>query len=238
VQLGQTQAARAAGRRAAALGEKIANESVRALALQDVADVLAQAGDEAAAGSLHAEIAQAMQSSFANQAAAASLDLPVQDASDWGALGAAHQSMMLEAAALALSDQVDRALQAAQAIGDAFWRAAAYSRIGWILAQTQEPERAILAAGQAVAAAQTIRSPWAKSMALRDVVGLLVEAGAHGQALRAFQEACITARLAGRKSLFQVLRDGATALAAVDGGQTLWQVYAAIMDVEGWWGRR
>ena len=31
---------------------------------------------------------------------------------------------------------------------------------------------------------------------------------------------------------------GLPTLAALDQGETLWQVYEAVLEVEGWWGRR
>lgn len=41
--------------------------------------------------------------------------------------------------------------------------------------------------------------------------------------------------LDGRSSFFTVLQNGATTLALLDNGKTLWQIYQAIQEVDGWW---
>jgi hypothetical protein len=43
------------------------------------------------------------------------------------------------------------------------------------------------------------------------------------------------ARETGRSKVLSVLGDGASELVTVDNGETLWGVYQATLEVDGWW---
>jgi len=57
----------------------------------------------------------------------------------------------------------------------------------------------------------------------------------HERALQILCDHFITARLGGRASVLYILEEGAAVLADIDQGQTLWQVYEALMKVWSWW---
>jgi hypothetical protein len=54
-------------------------------------------------------------------------------------------------------------------------------------------------------------------------------------ALAGWQSRLAEAFQKGRGGVFDVLSEGAPLLAAIDQGQTLWEVYQAIREVEAWW---
>jgi len=135
--------------------------------------------------------------------------------------------------ALARAGEWDRALAAAEAIGDARAgdRVKALSGVARALAGAGEQEKSTEVARRALAAAEVIGDAWAKAEALCAMAQPMAQAG---QGL--LGDAFTTARLAGRESVFNTLEHGATALAALDRGQTLWRIYEAVMEVESWWG--
>ncbi|MCI0563862.1 MAG: hypothetical protein MN733_35765 [Nitrososphaera sp.] len=89
-------------------------------------------------------------------------------------------------------------------------------------------EEAGQAARQALKTTRAIRGEGSKADALSRLAG-------DNQALDITIDAIQTARFAGRREVFNALAQGAVALAAKDGGQTLWEVYGAILKVEAWW---
>jgi hypothetical protein len=79
---------------------------------------------------------------------------------------------------------------------------------------------------------------------LGEIIGMLGQIGEYLQAQRVLQSAlalaCLKrndhgAREVERSSIYGILGDGATVLAAIDRGETLWQIYSAIRKVESWW---
>jgi tetratricopeptide (TPR) repeat protein len=60
--------------------------------------------------------------------------------------------------------------------------------------------------------------------------------GRSTEAVAALRAAVRDARLTGfRQRLFEVLGDGSSIVASVDAGQTLWETYEALVDIDGWW---
>jgi hypothetical protein len=88
---------------------------------------------------------------------------------------------------------------------------------------------------RAFAAVEAIQDERAKSSALSDVAQAMVQAGQYTMALQVLRNAFWTSRLAGRERMFSVLESGAGLLAEIDKGQTLWKIYEAIQEVDGWW---
>jgi hypothetical protein len=60
--------------------------------------------------------------------------------------------------------------------------------------------------------------------------------GEHNPASHVLRAAFRSARLAGRGTVCEVLKDGAATLAALDRGQTLWRIYEAVIEIDSWWG--
>lgn len=64
----------------------------------------------------------------------------------------------------------------------------------------------------------------------------LAQVGENAQAQQVLSLAFAIARLAGRRAVFQMLKQGATTLAVIDQGQTLWRVHEELIAIEDWWG--
>jgi tetratricopeptide (TPR) repeat protein len=71
--------------------------------------------------------------------------------------------------------------------------------------------------------------------ALRYVARALDEIGNPSGALEVWQVALQEARWVGCEAIFQVLSSGAALIARMDRGRTLWRVFEAVREVEGWW---
>jgi tetratricopeptide (TPR) repeat protein len=89
--------------------------------------------------------------------------------------------------------------------------------------------------GLALETARAITDEGQRAYALRDMAQALDQEGNVAEALRVWQIALQEARWVGCGQVFQVLGSGASLLARLDEGQTLWAVYEAVMEIEGWW---
>jgi len=88
---------------------------------------------------------------------------------------------------------------------------------------------------QALAATDAIDAEYYKALALSTVAQAMAQVGQDTKALQVLRNAFRTSRLALRQSVFEVLKNGAGTLAAIDKGQTLGKIYEAIQEVDGWW---
>ncbi|MCL4301570.1 MAG: hypothetical protein KJ077_38070 [Anaerolineae bacterium] len=140
------------------------------------------------------------------------------------------------AQALARAGEKERAVQVAEAIEHEGWKAKTLSGVAQALARAGEKERALVIANQAVQVAEAIEDEVLKAVALSGVAQALAQAGGSMPVQQIWRDVFATARLAGRKRIFETLQDSTMALVALDQGETLWQVYQAVMEVEGWWG--
>jgi hypothetical protein len=75
-----------------------------------------------------------------------------------------------------------------------------------------------------------------KVITLNKIAQALAQAGHPIRARQVLLDTFTIARLTGRTSVFEMLQYNAPTLAILDQGETLWQVYEAVMEVEGWWG--
>ena len=71
---------------------------------------------------------------------------------------------------------------------------------------------------------------------MSEIAQVLAQIGRSTQARQIWRDTFTTARLVGREHIFNTLQNSAPVLATLDQGETLWQVYEAVMKVEGWWG--
>jgi tetratricopeptide (TPR) repeat protein len=112
------------------------------------------------------------------------------------------------------------------------------SEVAKALAQVGEQMKAIEAANQVLAAATRIEKDERNTFrdAFPEAIQLLVQMGQPKQVRQVLRDAFTIVRLAGRERVFETLKYSASALAALDQGETLWRVYEAVMEVEGWWG--
>jgi tetratricopeptide (TPR) repeat protein len=70
---------------------------------------------------------------------------------------------------------------------------------------------------------------------LSEAAQILTNGGESQKGLHVLQIALHSAMLAGHEALLDTLAKGASTLAAIDQGHTLWQIYEAILEIEGWW---
>jgi hypothetical protein len=85
------------------------------------------------------------------------------------------------------------------------------------------------------AAARGIGDKKEKANALVFLAATLNQAGAPSQPMQVFREALPIARLAGRDSLFDLMKHSVEILESDRRGESLWEVYMVLMEVEHWW---
>jgi hypothetical protein len=190
------------------------DEMARAQALSGVAPALAQVGDRAGLGRAVAA-AEAMRDEMARAQALSGVAPALAQVGD-------------QARAVEVTNQ---ARAVVEAIGDEMARAWALGDVAQALAQAGD--RAGL--GRAGVAAAAIRNEEGRARALGGVAQALAQMGEHAWAMQLLRTAFAAARHAGRESVFKVLAEGASTLAAIDQGETLWLVYEAMCDVDRWW---
>jgi tetratricopeptide (TPR) repeat protein len=88
---------------------------------------------------------------------------------------------------------------------------------------------------RAVEIARGISDEGERVAALRAVAWALDETGNAKGALGVWQTALQEARWVGCEAVFQVLSAGASLIAHLDRGRTLWRVFEAVREIEGWW---
>jgi tetratricopeptide (TPR) repeat protein len=248
---------------ALAVAEGIGDEEARAAALSGVAQALARVGERQRAAEVASqalavtegledkwarayvlgEVAQALVQGGEKQKAV--------DAANW-ALAAAEgievepYLLIQLAEVLAQAGQFDQALAVAEGIETADERGVALSKVPEVLAQAGQFDQALAVAegigdeeARSVAlskVSETIEDEWHKVHMLSGMNQLLIKTGQEEFVRRALRSAFTLIPLVGRKGVLRVLQKSAMALAGLDQGQTLWQVYQAVMEVESWWG--
>lgn len=108
-----------------------------------------------------------------------------------------------------------------------------------------ELARSLVALGDIPRATALVKDAWSKltsngsqpntAIVQAHVAHSLDLVGLHDEAMVAVQAALLQARYAGRDSVLEVLAEGVPALAALDNGDTVWQLYQAIEEIDGWW---
>jgi hypothetical protein len=83
---------------------------------------------------------------------------------------------------------------------------------------------------------ERIPEEWVYVNVLRSVAAALDRIGEGDLALSAWARAFARIKLADRPQVFDALGQGASLIAAVDRGQTLWSTYEGVTEVEAWWG--
>jgi hypothetical protein len=73
-----------------------------------------------------------------------------------------------------------------------------------------------------------------KAAILSIVAKALTNAGQCEKGLNLFRVALNSAKLAGWDTVLETIANGASTIAATDDGETLWQVYESIVEVEDW----
>ena len=84
-------------------------------------------------------------------------------------------------------------------------------------------------------AAETIEGHAGKAVALGDISQVLAELDQHEEAQQTLVAAFNNARQTSRSQVFEVLEKGASTLSTRSQHETLWNLYQAVQEVDGWW---
>jgi tetratricopeptide (TPR) repeat protein len=222
--------------------EAIEHEGVRAFALDGLAHVLAQTGDRTGIVRVLGT-ANAIEDEMAEIFVLSGLVQALEE------LGERDEAVKVANQALALAEAIETGLSRskeadamgmfvqdlAQMLGDEFGlffgqfgEADVLSRLAQALAQVDRLD-------QALVVAEAIPDQRVRVFALTGLAQRANQMEHQELALQVLQAAFTAARLVSRESVFQVLEQGASALADIDRGQTLWRVYEAVLEVESWW---
>lgn len=125
--------------------------------------------------------------------------------------------------------EFDHALAIMDAIEDKQEKAYIFSEVVQALIRGREFD-------QVLTVSDAIGIEKVKAPVLGEIAHALAWKGQLAQVQQILCMAFITARLSGRSNAFETLQRSTMALAALDQGETLWRVYEAVMEVEGWWG--
>jgi len=124
--------------------------------------------------------------------------------------------------------QFDLALTLTEVIENPDWKDTTLRDIAQSMAQAGRFEGALSVASK-------IGDKSYKRQAMIGIVYALAQAGHHERALGLWRGELARARLAGRAEVFDVLQAGMSFIMSLDHGVTLWKIYEAVMEVEGWW---
>ncbi|KPQ42318.1 MAG: hypothetical protein MPEBLZ_03142 [Candidatus Methanoperedens nitroreducens] len=212
VQLGDRARAAEITNKALIAAEKIDYETHKAYALIGVAQAMAQLGEKdglsrvlAAAESIEQRFSKAEALSSVAQAMAQS----------------GEKAKAVEIANKALTVAVESDSFGAQAL----------SSVAEAMAQVGEKD----GLNRVLAAAETIEYKHEKAEALGGIAEAIVQAGEFEQAFSIWRDELALVQSAGRDQVFRAIEKGASLIAARDQGHTLWKIYEAIVEIEGWW---
>ncbi len=123
------------------------------------------------------------------------------------------------------------ALVAAEVIQEESDEVSALGKVAQALAQLGD----INGLEMTLEAAKEIAHAGARASAMSRVAQAFTQIEQRDWGLSIFLMAFKVSQLAGPRSVIQVLEQAASALAAIDRGETLWGIYEAVMEVESWW---
>jgi len=125
--------------------------------------------------------------------------------------------------------QYDQALSVAKVIANEETEAAILSSAAQALAQMGQIDRALVVTDM-------IKPKRDKGITLSLIAQVLNLAGQNEQAMNVTQATLAAARPTGRETVFEVMGYLTGILGSINEGQTLWRVYEAIQEIDGWWG--
>ena len=85
--------------------------------------------------------------------------------------------------------------------------------------------------------AESIQDERMRSWTLSEISTILARSGKQKESLEVFASTFTANRHATRENVFGLIGSHSFFLADLDQGQTLWQIYQAVQDTEGWWGQ-
>jgi tetratricopeptide (TPR) repeat protein len=238
--------------------KKVETSWLREYALVEVVQILAQAGQYKMAleavtnvsGTTRADVRSRLSLALAqvgetgeavelaNQAVVSATDGRLEVDTEVRVLSRAAQT-------LALAGDMDRAvsiancaLAAVTKVRQEWIKAIALSGVTQAFVLAGEKSRAAHAAKQALSAAIVIEKNIPANRqeeAVNSVAEALTVAGQHEYVIGAYGPEFRLASTMGRERVFEMLRDAARLIAAIDQGRTLWDLYNTVMAVESWW---
>jgi hypothetical protein len=128
-----------------------------------------------------------------------------------------------------------RSLAAAEATNFKESRAEALNTVAQGLNSIGERAKAAEAARKALAAAEVVEDESSRTALLGAVATVLWEMEDRTGALRVFRLALQTGHTLGRPTVFKALQAQARHIASLHDGNTLWQIYQAVQEVDSWW---
>jgi tetratricopeptide (TPR) repeat protein len=123
-----------------------------------------------------------------------------------------------------------RAAAIAGGIKHSHWQAQALAGVTQAMAE-------IGGFAEALQTVDRISDQTTRAKTLGQIARSLAQAGRQEQAQTVWFSALETARVAHISSLYDVLKSGASMVASIDQGQTLWRAYKTMGETEAWWGR-
>jgi tetratricopeptide (TPR) repeat protein len=150
--------------------------------------------------------------------------------------GSGTNTLGVVAQALAEIGEHDQARAIAEARPDQFAKAQSLAKVTQALTQAGEKVKALALAKQTQAAIAEYGWASDNGQVVNTVVQALAQVGEYQAALavaRSIREDLAKAQI--RQSAFNTLGTGALLLAPRDHGAILWNIYEAVMEIEGWW---
>jgi len=154
------------------------------------------------------------------------------DAARPSALGAVTQALAQTGDQAVLR----RVFAATDAIENEVARVYALTYCAAALLEINLRDGAIAVSERALAVADAIKNEGAKAEALSRTARAFQGLQEQKRSLQLLRQAIAAARSADRAGLFTVLTHSAAVIGVIDNGATLWSVYNAVKQVEGWWG--
>jgi hypothetical protein len=145
-------------------------------------------------------------------------------------------SVQLDAAnILAELGEVERAVLVARAIAPATTKITALRQIQTVLSRAGHEELAVETAREIAELAAGIETPSQSAEAFVTAAMALGLVNKGTEAIAAFVDGVLSARLSDRSDVFRAVQNGAPLLSAVDQRETLWQIHKSISEVDKWW---
>jgi hypothetical protein len=130
-----------------------------------------------------------------------------------------------------INPQLDSIFKAIKLLKQEWHTEEILSQINEVLVQGRKKEEL----NQLFAVTQGIKSGRVKVKMFAKVAKALACIEDYETALLALKNALIPEYLVDRQEVFSLLKEGASVIAFIDRGQTLWKLYESITEVEEWW---
>jgi tetratricopeptide (TPR) repeat protein len=125
----------------------------------------------------------------------------------------------------------EQAIAAAHEIEEDWNEALALSKVVLTMAHAKDKSRL----DQILIVVQSIKEKYFGADVLSRIAQAFTLLGLSESAISVWRDELAKAQLSGRNEVFNILEAGVPFLALLDGGETLWNLYETMMEVESWW---